>query len=301
MGEIIIGTEAVHSGVVTRHELRRWYRPFLPNVHAPKGHELTLRDRALGAWLWSGRRGIVTGLAAAELHGSRWIAADADVELIFKCPRPPAGLICRAERVVTDEWEWLDGMQVANPTRTAFDLGRFQRGGSAVARLDALMQATPYSLDDVLALARRYRGRHGVARLKAALPSVDGGAQSPRETWWRMFLVEQGFPRPATQIPVVDDHGRALRVLDFGWQEYQVAVEYDGDQHQSDRLQYLKDRWVMPALERLGWTVVSIVKEDDTADVVRALYHAMTARGWNGAGTRAEAVCRQRDVERWSA
>jgi hypothetical protein len=282
MGNIIIGTEAVAGGLVTRHELQRWYRPIYPNVHAPRGSELTLRDRTVGAWLWSKRRGVVTGLAAAELHGSRWIDHDVDIELIYKCTRPPCGIIARNERIGSDEWEELHGLPVSNPARTAFDLGRFRSRQDAVTRLDALMRVSPYSLEDVMTLTKRYRGAHGVARLKAVLPLVDGGAASPRETFWRLLVIDAGFPRPTTQIPVFDECGRPVRVLDFGWEDFTVAIEYDGDQHQSDRAQYLTDRRVLPVLDRLGWYVIGVVREDDPVDVIHTLHDAMTARGWRG-------------------
>ena len=149
-------------------------------------------------------------------------------------------------------------------------------------RLDALMRVPAVLIEDVLVLAKRYRGARGVAQLKAALPLVDGGAQSPRETWWRLLVIDCGFPTPTTQIPVCDEHGHPVRVLDFGWEEYGVALEYDGEQHQSDRRQYLKDRRVLPELESLGWRVTSVVKEDDPVNVIQALRDAMTARGWRG-------------------
>jgi len=282
MTDILIGTEAIASGIVTSHQLRRWYRPIYPNVHAPRDRELTLHDRTVGAWLWSKRQGIITGQAAAALHGSCWIDDDADVELIYKCPRPPGGIVTRNERICADEWQELDGVAVANPVRAAFDLGRFQRRGDAVARLDALMRVRPYSLEDVMMLAKRYRGRHGVARLKAVLPLVDGGAMSPRETFWRLLVIDAGFPIPTTQIAVFDEDGRPVRVLDFGWEDFKVALEYDGEQHQSDREQYLKDRRVLPVLGRLGWNVSGVVKEDDPVGVIQALHGAMTARGWRG-------------------
>ncbi|MDR3661827.1 MAG: hypothetical protein P4L86_15840, partial [Mycobacterium sp.] len=63
MGEIHIGTEAIANGVVTRHTLQRWYRPIYPNVHALRDCEPSLLDRTVGAWLWTRRAGIVTGLA----------------------------------------------------------------------------------------------------------------------------------------------------------------------------------------------------------------------------------------------
>ena len=282
MGHILIGTDAVANGIVTSHQLRRWYRPIFPNVHAPRDRELTLHDRIVGAWLWSKRKGIITGQAASALRGSRWIDDGVDIELIYKCPRPPGGIVARNERITSDEWEELHGLHVSNPARTAFDLGRFRRRGAAVAGLDALMQVCPYSPEDVMVLTKRYRGRHGVARLKAVLPLVDGGAASPWETFWRLLVIDSGFPTPTTQIPVFDEEGQPVRVLDFGWEEYKVAVEYDGEQHQSDRAQYLKDRRVLAVLDRLDWNVIGIVKEDDPVDAIHRLHTAMTMRGWRG-------------------
>ena len=107
-----MGTEAVANGVVTRHELARWYRPFYPNVHAPRGQQLTLRDRTAGAWLWSKRRGIVTGVAASAMHGAEWVDADTLMELIYECTHPPAGIVARNERIAEDEITCVDGVLV---------------------------------------------------------------------------------------------------------------------------------------------------------------------------------------------
>lgn len=282
MAHIIIGTEAVADGIVTRHELQRWYRPIFPNVHARRDHELSLADRIEGASLWSRRRGVITGLAAAAVHGSRWIDDSVDIELIYNCPRPPRGIIARNERLAPDEWQDSAGLPLTIPARTAFDLGRFQPPHDALARLDALMRVKPFSLEDVLLLAKRYKGRHGVARLKAVLPFVDGGAESPRESWWRKLLLDSGFPAPRTQIAVVDEYGGPVRILDLGWEDYKVALEYDGDQHQSNREQYLKDRRVMPLLRRLNWHVTTVVKEDDPVAVLLGLNGVLHSRGWSG-------------------
>lgn len=281
MEHIIIGTEAVAAGIVTRHELQRWYRPIFRNVHAPKNRVITQRDRIMGAWLFSRRQGIVTGLAAAALHGSSWINSDIDVELIYKFPRAPRGIVARAERIEADEWRLIDGIPVATPARTAFDLGRHQPYG-AMARLDALMRVQPFAVEDVVALTERYKGARGVVQLKTLLPFVDGGAESPMESWWRQLVIDCGFPTPTTQIPVYDEYGDHVRTIDFGWEDYKVGLEYDGEQHQSDRVQYLKDRYVMPVLRRLRWDVTSVVKEDDPVAVIRHLNEVMTARGWRG-------------------
>ncbi|WP_006245382.1 hypothetical protein [Mycolicibacterium tusciae] len=279
MGEVFIGTEAVARGTVTRHELARWYRPMYPNVYASRWHDLSVAERATGAWLWTKRAGIVTGVAASALHGANWVDADVDIELLYNSARPPAGIVARNERIGDDEFAW-SGMPVATPARTAFDLGRYLERGQAIARLDALMRARPFSVEDVLLMAKRYRGARGVKLLKDALPLVDGGAASPRETWLRLLYIDAGLPRPATQIPIVDRNGKVLRTVDMGWEEFMVIAEYDGEQHQTSRVQYVKDQRVIPVIENLGWIVLRVIKEDHPRDIVRRAWDAMLSRGW---------------------
>ena len=280
MGEIFVGTEAVANGIVSRHELARWYRPFFPNVHAPRGLQLTLRDRAIGAWLWSKRRAIVTGVAASAIHGAEWVDADILIELIYECTHPPAGIVARNERIADDEVTCVHGMPVTTVARTAFDLGRYQPRDRAIARMDALMRAAPFSSEEVLLLAKQYRGARGVKQLKDALPFVDGGAASPRETWLRMLYIDAGLPKPTTQIPILDTDGTLLRTVDMGWEKFKVLSEYDGDQHRTDRPQYVKDLRVIPKIERLGFIVQRVIKEDRPAAIVRRAWDALVSRGW---------------------
>jgi hypothetical protein len=281
MGEIFIGTEAVANGVVTRHELQRWYRPIYPNVHRPRGSEPSLRDRTVGAWLWSKRNGIVTGVAASALHGAEWVDSDVTVELLWNCTRPPDGIVVRNERVSDDEWTLVGGLPVTTPARTAFDLGRYLKRGQAVARLDALMRVAPFSVEDVMLLTKRYKGARGVAKLKAVLPLVDGGAASPQETRLRLLFIDAGLPKPTTQIAIYDRSGRYVRTIDLGWEDFMVGAEYDGDQHRTNRAQYVKDQRVWPRLRELGWHVVRAIKEDRDADLVREAWDAMVSRGWS--------------------
>jgi len=280
MGEVFVGTEAIARGTVTRHELARWYRPIYPNVYALRGRELSLADRAIGAWLWSKRTGIVTGTAASALYGADWLDSDVGVELIYNNTRPPTGIVARNERIAHDEFS-SEGLTIATPARTAFDLGRFLKRGPAIARMDALMRARPFSIEDVLVLAKRYRGARGVKLLTDALPLVDGGAASPRETWLRLLFIDGGLPRPATQVPIVGPNGRVLRTVDMAWEEFMILVEYDGDQHRTSREQYVKDLRVIPELERLGWIVLRVIKEDHPGDIVRRARCALVARGWH--------------------
>ena len=81
---------------------------------------------------------------------------------------------------------------------------------------------------------------------------MDAGAQSPKETWLRLLLIQAGLPRPRTQIPVRDEFGDLIAYLDMGWEDMKVAIEYDGDQHRGDRRQYTWDIRRLEHLERLG-------------------------------------------------
>jgi hypothetical protein len=248
-------------------------------VHAPKGHQLTVRDRSTGAWLWSKRAGIVTGVAASALHGAEWVDADVPIELVYNCTRPPRGIVARNERMADDEFT-RTGPLLATPARTAFDLGRYLARGEAIARMDALMRARPFSTEEVLMLAKRYRGARGVKRLTQAVPLVDGGAASPRETWLRLLYIDAGLPKPTTQIPIYDRDGRLLRTVDMGWEDFMVVAEYDGDQHRTDRPQYVKDLRVIPKIERIGWIVDRVIKEDRPDEIIRRAWDAMVSRGW---------------------
>jgi hypothetical protein len=280
MAVVVIGREAVAAGVVTRHELQRWYRPMFPGVHAPKGHRLTVRDRTVGAWLWSDRRAVIAGVAASALHGAQWVDVDTAIELRLNCTRPPRGIIARNETLTGDEITRVVGLPATTPARTAFDLGRHLPRGEALARLDALMHATPFSGEDVLLIAKRHHGARGTRQLRELLPLVDGGAASPKETWLRLLLIDAGLPKPTTQIPAVEGQGRLVRMLDLGWEDFMVAAEYDGDQHRTNRDQYVKDIKVLRKLERLGWIVVRVIKEDREDDIVQRARNALVSRGW---------------------
>jgi hypothetical protein len=197
MGEVFIGSEAVSSARLTRHELQRWYRPIFRGIYVPKHSHPSLRDRTVGAWLASDRQAAIAGASASALHGG-------------KC-RPRSNAV-RA-RVVTGRPATL-----------------------------VISSSTNVSL---------------------------------------LLFIDAGLPRPTTQIPVIDERGRLVRILDMGWEDFMVGAEYDGDQHRTNREQYVKDLRVWPKLERMGWNVTRVIKEDREDDIIARTWSAMVSRGWN--------------------
>lgn len=279
MGEVFLGGEALAAGRVTRHELRRWYRTIYRGVYVPAGAEVSLRDRAVAAWLASGRRGVVAGVAASALHHASWVDPAEPIELVgVKC-RPQPGLIPRLERVADDEVTHASGLPVTTRVRTAFDLGRHLDRPEALARLDALMWTQRFSIGEVGALAGRHPGVRGLRQLRDLLPLVDGGAASPRESRARLWLIDAGMPVPRTQIPVFDRGTRPVAFLDMGWEQFKVAVEYDGDHHRKDRHQYVKDIVRIRMLEEMGWIIIRVIAEERPAEWLARVERALISRG----------------------
>jgi very-short-patch-repair endonuclease len=268
-----IGSEALASGYLTRYELRRHHRAIMPNVYLDKRLRPSLRHRTHAAWLWSGRAAVVAGLAAAALHGTKWVDDGEPIELIWRNARSPHRVITRADLLLESEVQLLDGLTATTPQRTAFDIGRRGRLGAAVARLDALGNITRFNADDVLTLAARHSRGRGLRQLETALDLYDPGAQSPKETWLRTMLMEEGFPRPQTQIPVPGPDGHPLYYLDMGWEDMTLAVEYDGVQH-ADQLGYdiVRNEYIA----RVGWTTVRVAAGHRRPEIV-----ARVRRAWD--------------------
>ena len=280
MRKVFLGTEAVARGLLTTHELRRWHQRIFRDVYAEKQHDVTLLDRIEGAWLRSGRQGVIAGVAASALHGAQWIDDDIPIELIWDYGRSPSGLLVRNETLADDEITRMAGIPVTTRVRTAFDLGRYLPRAEAVARLDSLMHSQIFSIEDVLLLAKRYPGARGLKSLRKVLPLVDGGAASPRETRLRLLYIDAGLPRPTTQIPIIEGRGRLVRMTDMGWEDFMVVSEYDGDQHRTNRRQYTKDVRSLRRARELGWIVDQVIKEDRPADIVERARTALRSRGW---------------------
>jgi hypothetical protein len=278
MTDPFLGSEALTAGVLTPYELRSRYVAVHKDVYMPRDAALTAMLRAKACWLRSRRRGILAGYSASALHGAKWIDPTLPAAIIDTNRHTVAGVQTWEERIDIDEIEILGDMRVTTPARTALDLARRLPLGVAVAAVDALTQATDLKMADIELLVDRYSGRRGVRAARAALALVDGGAQSPKETWLRLLLMRAGFPRPQTQIVVRNEWGWREAYLDMGWEDIKVAVEYDGDQHRSDRRQYVKDIRRLEMLDRYGWLVVRVVAEDHPDDVIRRVRDARARR-----------------------
>jgi hypothetical protein len=252
------GAEALHAGLLSERELRRFYAPVYPGVYAPRGVELSAVERAKAAWLWSRRNGVLAGLSASAALGAKWVEPGLPAELVHSNQRKPALLTVRTDRLDPGETHPIAGMTVTTAARTAFDIGRRLGLEEGVQRIDALMNATDVKVNEIQAIADRHPGVRGLRQVRATLDLVDGGAESPYESLTRLLLVQAGFPRPQTQIPVFDEYGFVIARIDMGWPEYLVGVDFEGAHHWTNPKQRTWDVERLAKLQELGWTDIRL-------------------------------------------
>lgn len=273
-----IGSEALASGALTRYRLRSRFVALHPDVYIQRDADLTAVTRAHAAWLWSRRRGVVAGQSAAALHDAKWVDHRGPAQLVYEHRRPPPGIRTWSESVSPDEIQLIGGIPATTAARTAFDLACRNPTAAAVAAIDALARATRLNVEQVQRLAERYKGHRNIRRARRALALVDAGAESPRETWLRLLLIEAGYPRPRTQIPVYGEYGELVAVLDMGWEDVKLAVEYEGDHHRTDRRQFNRDIARYEALADLGWMAIRVTADDTRGGILGRVGAAWTRR-----------------------
>jgi hypothetical protein len=277
MERAFVGAELLEAGL-TRSQLRWRYRAVHPRIYVPRGAPSSVELSAHAAWLWTDRRGIVGGMAAAALLGAEWVNPETPIDMIAPRERPQRGVIIRNERIDWDEICAVGEVAVTTPARTALDLARHLERDLAVRHLDALAAATGLTADDVEPLVERYRGSRGMKRARIALDLMDGGAKSPMETWLRLLAIDARYPRPRTQIRVHDGVSEAF--LDMGWDEPMIGLDYDGEQHQKDRSRFVHDIGRNALVESQGWLDIHVVKEHSRGFILHRLRQAAERRRW---------------------
>ncbi|MGV9802137.1 hypothetical protein ACWDTP_29230, partial [Mycobacterium sp. NPDC003449] len=105
----------------------------------------------------------------------------------------------------------------------------------------------------------------GVRQLDELLPLVDGGAATPRESRIRLSLLDAGFPRPETRVPVIDRE-QLVDTLELGWPEFKVALTTSV----VDSVRTLED---------LGWLVLHIGADDRPTQWLARTEAALLGRG----------------------
>lgn len=205
------------------------------------------------AWLWG-----VDCQPPAALDAP----LDLDVVSIGGRHRSTRSGVHGGKRDLRPEEVWtIAGLRVTSPVRTACDLACRRGRREALAVLDAFMRVCGLTQGDYRAMLGRYRGRRGCTQLRELVAYADPRAESPRESWVRMEIIDAGLPVPQPQLWVAVP-GLGRRRLDLAYRGRRIAVEHDGEEHHSEDEDQESDEERRAALRKLGWYVIVVGQED---------------------------------------
>ncbi|HEX7323362.1 MAG TPA: hypothetical protein VF299_10645 [Mycobacterium sp.] len=188
----------------------------------------------------------------------------------------------RTDTLLPGERREIDGLPLTTAARTAFDIGRRLPLNQGVQRLDALMNATDVKVTDVEAVVAGHPGVRGLRQLQQTLDFVDAGAESPYESLTRLLLVQAGFPRLQTQIPIYDEYGNMFARIDMGWPDFLVGVDFEGAHHWTDPKQREWDVERSALIAEQGWLDIRLTSRMlhiDPRVVLDRADAALTSRG----------------------
>lgn len=108
---------------------------------------------------------------------------------------------------------------------------------------------------------RAYSGK-GATRLRAAFEISRIGAESRYETLSRFELARMGIDTLELQANLYDHAGHWIGRFDLADKAKRKILEYDGEQHRTDRAQYLRDEKRLQAARDANYEVKRLHKED---------------------------------------
>ncbi|WP_152362123.1 DUF559 domain-containing protein [Microlunatus speluncae] len=281
MGELprlLTVRSARRLGVTARQLEGRRFRRLIRGVYAFGPEDPTLTERAAAALLVLPKGAVITGVTALWLHGAeigsalpiRVAAAGtrqtklAGVRLSRRS-RPPEA----RGRVAVPSAAWLAACD---------DLDLVE----AVAAADRLIRLGKITERELRGVADEATGR-GCRPARRAAALARAGVDSPRETRLRLLLVLAGLPEPACNV-MIGSRTEPIGHFDLVLGEFMIVIEYDGDHHRTDPLQWSRDIARHEAAVKAGYTVIRVtngrmVQPREIAGTVHAL---LIERGYQG-------------------
>lgn len=102
-------------------------------------------------------------------------------------------------------------------------------------------------------------------KVERALALIRDTVDSPRETWLRLWIIDNGFPEPVVHPSVQCSSVSATLHPDLGYPDLKLAIEYEGDHHRTSSRQFGADIERRQLLEAEGWVVLRVSKRTDMA------------------------------------
>lgn len=289
--------QATAAGLTRRRARAQDLQSPCHGVRVPATRDITLLVRAQALALATGA--VISHLTAALLWGfplplkfaGGQVSGKAAIHLTCQ---PGTGSVRRKDVVghqtvlLPDEVTAGRHLSCTSPLRTWFDLAGILSIDDLVIAGDFLFRrrnplSTPAALDRYLATKA---GRPGYRKAIRARILMRTDTDSPKETELRLLLVRSGLPEPAINVPMFDETGGWIQDPDMSYEEFKIAIQYDGGHHSSPA-QRRSDIFRDENARGLGWLVVVLTQWDLDAfapsmepHAVAKVRAALTSRGW---------------------
>lgn len=259
---------------ITRYQLfSDQYQQLFRGVFVPRAEPLDLRTWVQAARLVLPDDAVITGLTALQLGG-----------LDLGQPLPLRFAIDRQVRSRSEGINLVrrSGLRSIGGCVTNVD------ALAEVCRTNTLMESVVI-IDRALHLRLITRSELGeLARLPdGAIQQACGlariGAESVRETKLRLCMTAAGLPEPALQVELDDEFGWIGR-FDMVVADQRLIIEYDGDQHRTDKQQWTRDITRLERARKSGYGVVQVTAQlftDPWGQACR-IHQELADRGYEG-------------------
>lgn len=153
------------------------------------------------------------------------------------------------------------GLRVTSPGRTLLDVAPGLTDDELVVAADHLARigGSVASLRREVEATARHRAARRVLR---ALERARDGVDSPQETRLRLGIVASGLPEPDVALVVRDRHGEWLGVVELGYREQRVLIQYEGDAHRTNPRRWRQDIARDEAYLAEGWRLLRATADD---------------------------------------
>ena len=126
----------------------------------------------------------------------------------------------------------------------------------------------------------------GKSICRQAMTMVRPNVWFPAESSLRLGVQRHGIPdgRCNVVVPGITFRSGAAISLDIAWVEFKVGVEYDGDHHRTDKVQWRRDNEKRERLRAHGWILIivtaqNLIDEMSIAELALRIARRLAERG----------------------
>ena len=261
--------DAPFRGARLRPSSFRGYSPDLEELQREqRRYNLLRRCRAFAAV--AAQPFVFSHVTAAQLYGfpmTRALENSTAVHVTMQAgTQPPRMVGVVGHRARALHSRQVEALPVVEPVVAWSQLAPLLSLDRLTAAGDHLVRRkSPFAtMDEIAAFVAAAGGTRGIRSLRAVLPDMREGTESPRETVTRLLIVRSGLPEPVVAHSVYNKNGVLVGTPDLSYLRQKIGMEYEGIIHGLDTQVFRNDIERRERFQDEGWLIIRI-----TADHLR--------------------------------